>query len=197
MRSRLPRSLRRSLDRVLTSPSHRTWLRGVVLVVVLVLGGLGWDLQRRIVPGIRERDREIASLRTLEADLAQLRLRAVQGVDSLERRAGDGVFTDWSDLAGWLEIARSLADSAQGDLEWRVQEGGVSDPRFPDLREVRVEWVYTPTDPSFGGALEFVRKIVADRKRILSMESMGMEADEIGVRTVRFRVKAWIVGRRG
>lgn len=197
MSSRLPRGLRRTLDRILTSRSRRAWLRLAVAASLLCVAGLVWDLQRRIVPGIREREGEISSLRTLEADLEILRARSAGGGDSLQKSAWKGVFVDWADLAGWLEEIRVEADSVEGDLEWTVEEGGATDPRFPRLREVKVEWVFSPSDPSFRSSLEFVRRLASDRKRLISLESMGMDADEIGVRTVRFRVKAWIAGPRG
>ncbi|MBK9578404.1 MAG: hypothetical protein IPK50_10990 [Fibrobacterota bacterium] len=197
MRSRLPRGLRRSLDRILTSRSNMGWLRGGIVASLLCVGVMLWDLQRRIAPGIRSRNEEISSLRTLEADLIGLRAKVAPAGDPLERQAWEGVFLDWTELAGWLEKVRADADSVQADLQWRVEEGGAPDARFPQLQIVRVEWTYSPSDPSFRQALGFVHRQVSDRKRLISLESIGMDADEIGVRTVRFRVKTWIRGPRG
>lgn len=115
----------------------------------------------------------------------------------LEREAWQGVFSDWTAFAGWLESVRQRADSMDCDLEWRVQEGGMQDPRFPDLQVVRVEWTLSPSDPSFSRALQFVQRQIHDGKRLISLEELGMEADELGVRSVKFRVKTWMRAHRG
>ncbi len=197
MRSRIPRGLRRLLDRVLTSRSGMGWLRVGIGASVFAIAGLLWDLQRRVVPAIRSSQAEISALGTLEADVRALRDRLAPGADPLEQRAWQGVFLDWVELAGWLESVRASADSAQGDLEWTVEEGGIQDPRFPQLQVVRVTWTFSPSDPSFRHGLGFVHRRVMDGKRLIALESIDMDSDDIGVRTVRFRVRAWIRSPHG
>jgi hypothetical protein len=172
-------------------------LRAGIALSLIGVAGLLWDLQRRVVPAIRSSQEEISALGTLEADVRVLRDRLAPGADPLEQRAWQGVFPDWVELAGWLESVRSSADSAQGDLEWTVEEGGLQDPRFPQLQVVRVTWTFSPSDPSFRHSLAFVHRRVVDGKRLIALESIGMESDEIGVRTVKFRVRAWIRSPHG
>lgn len=197
MRSRLPRNLRRFLDRLLVSPSGKSWLRGCLALSVVGVAAMIWDLQRQVVPGIRSKEQEMTSLRTLEQDLRSLREKAGAGKAPLEREAWQGVFADWTALAAWLEIVREQADSMESDLEWHVEEGGLQDPRFPDLQVVRVEWTLSPSDPSFARVMEFVHRQVQDGKRLISLEELAVEADDLGVRSVKFRVKTWMRAHRG
>lgn len=193
----MPRFLRRFLDHQLTRPGGR---RGIYLLFAAMLSVVviaAWDLRERILPGTQKKRQELASLNTLEADLIGLRAQTGPGNDLAQRAAWEGVFSGWTELAAWLERSRSLADGAQSDIEWIVREVEVQDPRFPALRAVEVEWTLSPSEPSYRQGVLLVRELVQDRVHRVSLQALSVEGDELGVKSFRIRVRAWMRGDHG
>lgn len=193
----VPRPVRRGLDWMVSTPRGGWFVRLVGVASFCLLGIAARDVVVRRLPSIQRLRSELSDLEKLESEVERARLDSAKAGDSVQVAAWNGTFDGWLDLAAWLEDARKSADRAEADLEWTLIPAEVADPERPGLHPVRIDWSFSPTEPDLASSMAFVRRLVGTRGRKMSLESLGVESDEIGLRTIRFRTRVWVRSDRG
>ena len=187
---------RSRLDAILSS-APLLWSTRAILAGLLLLAGMEvWAIRKTGMERIAKAREMILAAQNLEDSVASMRSQAAPAqLDSARRAASDGVFTDWEDLAGWLEHLRAQALTRGWGMDWELVHSDSTAPPQDGIHRQAVQIHVVLPRADFGGFRAFLRQSATPPGRSASMARLEGSGDREGIAEVRWTLVLWVRDR--